>query len=124
MRNASTEALDKAKQQLENRNSPVPPCTCGGAQRIAESEEALKRFRQRVYLVGHRKIETIAGIHYGSCHSTACTIWGDDGQGHTPERFESTSLLPCSCGALENFAKVSAEKRIAKLEQQLRRAKV
>lgn len=43
MRNASTEALDKAKQQLENRNSHVPPCTCGGAQRIAKLEQQLRQ---------------------------------------------------------------------------------
>ena len=46
-------------------------------------------------------------------HSTACTIWGDDGQGGTAENFGS---LPCNCGALINWEK----SQVAALQQQVR----
>lgn len=43
----------------------------------------------------------------GSSHTTACSIWGDNGQGGTKENFPEP--LPCNCGALENFQRSRAE---------------
>ncbi|HYE38253.1 hypothetical protein [Methylocaldum sp.] len=48
----------------------------------------------------------------GHSHSTACTIWGDDGQGTTREGWTQRASgegLPCNCGALENYQRSRAE---------------
>lgn len=50
-----------------------------------------------------------------SSHTTACSIWGDDGQGHTRENFPEP--LPCNCGALENFQRQRADKAEAENER-------
>lgn len=52
----------------------------------------------------------------GHDHSTACSIWGDDGTGKTEERFPEP--LPCNCGALENFQRDRAQKAEAQLARQ------
>lgn len=39
-------------------------------------------------------------------HTTACSIWGDDGQGGTVEYFPEP--LPCNCGSLINWNKARA----------------
>lgn len=46
-------------------------------------------------------------------HTTACSIWGDDGQGHTEEGYAEP--LPCNCGALQNYAESRAERAEAQL---------
>jgi len=60
-------------------------------------EDTLRWFRQRAY--GLARVT-------GTSHSTACLIWGDDGQGGTAEGFPEP--LPCTCGALINFASQDA----------------
>ena len=67
---------------------------------IERLESELDRAREeranaRRRLFGNRQVD-------GCDHSTACSIWGDDGQGHA-EGFDGP--LPCNCGALINFAK-------------------
>ena len=49
-----------------------------------------------------------------SSHTTACSIWGDDGQGHA-EGFSGP--LPCNCGALLNWER---EKNRALTEENAR----
>jgi hypothetical protein len=63
-------------------------------------------------------------FHYapfdGTSHTTACTIWREDGQGHA-EGFEG-DRGPCNCGALENFYRKraeSAEASLAELRREL-----
>jgi hypothetical protein len=48
-----------------------------------------------------------------SDHTTACSIWGDNGQGGTAEGFKEP--LPCNCGALENFQKERSDRAEAAL---------
>ncbi len=60
---------------------------------------SLKDFRVRVFLAKCRD--------GASDHSTACTIWGDNGQGGTDENFPEP--LPCNCGALLNFERSRKE---------------
>lgn len=67
-------------------------------ERIAALEADKKLLRQRLF--GNRRAVS-------SDHTTACSIWGDDGQGGTPEGFQEP--LPCNCGALENYEKARAE---------------
>jgi chromosome segregation ATPase len=65
--------------------------------RQEELKQQLQAARQRLF--GNRRSDSAS-------HTTACSIWGDDGQGHA-EGFQE--LLPCNCGALENFAKVELQ---------------
>ena len=65
------------------------------------AREAVAPLRQRLF--NQRQVE-------GCSHSTACSIWGDDGQGHTTEEFSQP--LPCNCGALANWA---AQRAVAEL---------
>lgn len=44
------------------------------------------------------KVRAVEGVD----HSTACAIWGDDGQGRVDGEHVS---IPCSCGAHWNWAK-------------------
>lgn len=60
---------------------------------VAQRDVGIARLRQRMF--GLRSVE-------GPHHSTACTIWGDNGQGGTAEGFPEP--LPCNCGALVNAA--------------------
>lgn len=66
---------------------------------FADLQRELEQLRLRAF--GIRRVK-------GSDHSTACTIWGDDGQGHTSEGFEQP--LPCNCGAIENFCRAEVER--------------
>src|SRR5436853_2894449 len=53
-------------------------------------------------VVVHYRARLFGSIQVTGCsHSTACSIWGDDGQGHTKENYPEP--LPCNCGALINF---------------------
>ncbi len=49
----------------------------------------------------------------GFNHSTACTIWGDDGQGRVDGLYVR---LPCSCGALKNWDRARAIERCPSLK--------
>ena len=62
---------------------------------LAEERLAMVRFRGRAFAWGGSKV-------VGCDHTTACLIWGDDGQGGTSEGFAEP--LPCNCGALANWA--------------------
>lgn len=59
-----------------------------------------EHLRQRLF--GNRQVD-------GFCHSTACSLWGDDGQGHA-DAFEQ--LPPCNCGALLNWEKHQAREHM------------
>ena len=77
------------------------------AETRAAQPQTLQKFRQRVYAC--QRVE-------GYDHSTACTIWGDDGQGHTPEGYPEP--LPCNCGALINWERKKGEIAAAKASAQ------
>ena len=62
---------------------------------LAHVRLEMTRFRGRAFAAGGQKVS-------GCDHTTACLIWGDDGQGGTPESY--TQPLPCNCGALANWA--------------------
>lgn len=93
---------------------------------IAESRTALplaltyclqmqeERDRSRFKLFHYSK-------HEGTSHTTACSIWREDGQGRA-EGFEG-GRGPCNCGALENFERKraeTAEATIATLTRELK----
>lgn len=74
-------------------------------EQLQAARAALTQFRFRVFGLYRAK---------GFDHTTACTIWGDNGQGGTKENFQEP--LPCNCGALLNWKK----KQIAVLEECIR----
>ena len=67
--------------------------------RIASLEAEIERLRQRLF--SNRQTDSIS-------HTTACSIWGDDGQGGTNESFAEP--LPCNCRALLNHSEREREK--------------
>lgn len=73
---------------------------------IAELEKEMMYFRARIFSKSSRYDTRID-------HSSACTIWGDDGMGGTKEKYPEP--LPCNCGALINWEK----RTFIQLEQQL-----
>lgn len=73
------------------------------ADKLREERDALKF---RLYYYAEFK---------GTAHTTACSIWREDGQGHA-EGFEG-DRGPCNCGALENFQRERAERAEAELER-------
>jgi hypothetical protein len=64
----------------------------------------LQQARQRMF--GNRRSDNTS-------HTTACTIWGDNGQG-LAEGFQEP--LSCNCGALENFANQQLQQARERLE--------
>jgi hypothetical protein len=72
---------------------------------LDDVERELDKQRHRLFAI--RQVE-------GSHHSTACSIWGDDGQGGTREGFKQP--LPCNCGALINFANRKRDEALARAE--------
>ncbi len=70
---------------------------------------ALGERDNNIILLRHRLFAATKSAR--SSHTTACSIWGDDGQGHTKENYPQP--LPCNCGALENFRRAQARKHLA-----------
>jgi hypothetical protein len=99
-RDPELQRLHDERQRLEADNARLQ-----SALTAAEKERA--SLRMRMFGCGRVK---------GSSHTTACTIWGDNGRGGTSENFPEP--LPCNCGAIENFLQSSlhaAEEKIAAL---------
>ncbi len=71
--------------------------------RNAHEEKCPARLRSRLF-----GISSVSGYS----HSTACSIWGDDGQGLAAG---FVAPFPCNCGALLNWEK----KQAADLREQL-----
>lgn len=86
--------LEAESQRLRQELAKDDDTQAEMAKRIAELEHWNKCFRSRMFNIRRAT---------GSDHTTACTIWGDDGQGGTAEGFQEP--LPCNCGALLNRAK-------------------
>jgi len=81
------------------------------AMQIRLREAAEKEIaRLRVRLFANRQVD-------GLSHSTACSIWGDDGTGKTSEGFKEP--LPCNCGCLINYERHKAASAYARLEAAL-----
>lgn len=70
----------------------------------AKATTAIGERNNAIILLRHRLFA--AAKSFTSNHASACSIWGDDGQGHTKENFPQP--LPCNCGALENFQRAKA----------------
>lgn len=70
---------------------------------IAQLVEERSRLRQRLF--GNGQVE-------GGDHSTACSLWGDDGQGHAKG---FAALPPCNCGALINWEKKQLAEKTARV---------
>lgn len=81
--------------------------------RAAEAERRAEEAEKSLYWARVRMFKIIRSKTPD--HTTACTIWGDDGQGGTKEGFKQP--LPCNCGALENFHKGRAEELAAALDK-------
>lgn len=88
------ESCRRFHAQISAANGELGP----GCMTIAQLEAELARERQRRF--GILRVT-------GCSHSTACSIWGDDGQGGTAENFKEP--LPCNCGALINYERQRAE---------------
>ena len=84
----------------------IPPAPDEIAVVVLREEEyaalTAERNELRRRLFNTRKVE-------GTDHSTACSIWGEDGQGNA-EGIEGP--LPCNCGALINFYTAEAERHM------------
>jgi hypothetical protein len=74
----------------------------------AITDLSAERDALRIRLFTQRQVD-------GHSHSTACSIWGDDGQGGTKENYPQP--LPCNCGALVNFAKSERDALAAEIER-------
>ena len=70
----------------------------GRTSELISAEVEIERLRVRLFCT--RQVG-------GTNHNTACSIWGDDGQGGTREGYPQP--LPCNCGASANFARLRFE---------------
>jgi len=91
----SKELIDLARETANERRAKGQPSCAGAFDILADEIEQL-----RIKLYRQRPVE-------GCDHSTACSIWGDDGQGTTQEGWNK---LPCNCGALLNFKQKQVER--------------
>lgn len=94
---------ERAKQHLFCRERQL----LAALQALAAATTELKRLRNRAFNTHVRKDS--------ANHSTACTIWGDSGQGATAEDFAEP--LSCNCGALSNYERRRAEAAEAKIAE-------
>lgn len=69
--------------------------------------------RLRLRLWGNRQVK-------GHSHSTACSIWGEDGRGYVSD---IPGSHPCNCGALLNFKDTEIQ-RLRKALEEIRDMKV
>lgn len=117
--------IDVTDDELEQAEEFAASCTDFRSELVVERAECdcrTRQLREACAEIGRLKGKLETSEHWKKCfrtrmfamkssdnssHTTACTIWGDDGQGNTLEKYAQP--LPCNCGALANYERSRAD---------------